>query len=90
MTYSPRIAIIHDWLVATGGADQVLEAMLEIWPAADIFTIVYDPDGPCKNIVGNHRVTSSFIQKLPWAKKKYRTYFPLLPLAVEQFCASMM
>ena len=55
MKYSPKIAIIHDWLVASGGAEQVLEAMLEIWQDADIYTIIYDSNGPCKS---NHWRTS--------------------------------
>ena len=85
MTKSPKIAFIHDWLVTYGGAELVLDAMLEIWPETDIFTLVYDQTGPCKDIVGNHRVKTSFIQKLPKAKIKHRIYLPLMPLAIEQF-----
>lgn len=85
MIIAPKIAIIHDWLVASGGAEKVLEAMLEVWPQADIYTIVYDQDGPCRDIVEGHKIETSFIQKLPWVKKKYRAYLPIMPLAIEQF-----
>jgi len=81
----PKIVFTHDWLVTLGGAELVLDAMLEIWPEADICTLVYDPKGPCKDIVENHQVKTSFIQNLPFAKKNHRTYLPVMPLAIEQF-----
>ena len=80
-----KIAFVHEWLVTYGGSEQVLDAMLEIWPQAPVFTLVLDPQGPCRDIVRNHYIKTSFIQNLPWAKQKYRAYLPLMPLAVEQF-----
>jgi len=85
MSNQPRIAFVHDWLVEFGGAEQVLVSLLEIWPDAGIYTIVHDPSGPCGSIVAGRQVETSFIQKLPRAKRKYRSYLPLMPLAVEQF-----
>ena len=82
---SPKIALIHDWLVEFGGAEQILAAVLEIWPDAHIYTLVHDPNGPCGQITVGRQVETSFIQKLPRAKRKYRSYLPLMPLAVEQF-----
>lgn len=82
---SPQIAFVHEWLVTKGGSEAVLEAMLEIWPDAPVYTLVYDQHGPCKQIVENHQVKTSFIQKLPWSKRNHRVYLPLMPLAIEQF-----
>jgi glycosyltransferase involved in cell wall biosynthesis len=80
-----KIAIIHDWLVTYAGAERVLEQMLKVYPEADLFSMVdFLPEGQ-RDFIMNKPVTTSFIQKLPFAKKKYRTYLPFMPLAVEQF-----
>jgi len=80
-----KIAIVHDWLVTYAGAEKVLEAILQVYPDSDLFSIVdFIPDD-CRGFILNKPVKTSFIQKLPWAKDKYRIYLPLMPLAVEQF-----
>ncbi|MEZ5357612.1 MAG: glycosyltransferase family 4 protein [Candidatus Zixiibacteriota bacterium] len=80
-----RIAIVHDWLVTYGGAERVLEQMLAVLPQADLFALYDFLPGGKRGFVQNKRVTTSFLQKFPFAKKKYRSYLPLMPLAVEQF-----
>lgn len=80
-----KVAIIHDWLVTYAGAERVLEQLLVLFPNADLFTLVdFLPDSDRSMLVGR-KVTTSFIQKLPFARKRYRQYLPLMPLAVEQF-----
>ena len=80
-----RVAIVHDWLVTQAGAEKVLESLLKLFPRADLYTLIeFLPDGQRGLIDGRH-VKTSFLQKLPFAKKKYRTYLPLMPLAIEQF-----
>jgi len=80
-----RVAIIHDWLVVYAGAERVLEQMLACYPDADLFSLVdFLPAGQ-RDFIRNKPVTTSFIQRLPRARKKYRGYLPLMPLAVEQF-----
>ena len=80
-----RVAIIHDWLVTYAGAERVLEQMLACFPQADIFSLVdFLPEGG-RAFIHDKPVTTSFIQKLPLARRKYRNYLPLMPLAVEQF-----
>ena len=80
-----KIAIIHDWLVTYAGAERVLEQMLNIYPEADLFSIVDFIPEDSRGFILNKPVTTSFIQKLPFAKSKYRSYLPLMPLAIEQF-----
>ncbi|MBF5059042.1 glycosyltransferase family 4 protein [Candidatus Neptunochlamydia vexilliferae] len=77
-----KVALVHDWLTTMGGAEKVLEALLEVFPA-DLFTLVKDP----KAVVGTpfEKAKTSFIQRLPRAKKKYRSYLPFFPIAIEQF-----
>ena len=81
-----KVAIVVDWLVVYAGAERVLEQMLACYPEADLFAVVdFIPnDEGRREFLLNKTVTTSFIQKLPWAKSKYRAYLPLMPLAIEQ------
>jgi glycosyltransferase involved in cell wall biosynthesis len=77
-----KTAIVHDWLVVAGGAEKVLERIVECFPKADIYTLVdFLEDRAC---VRSRPVHASFIQKLPFARGHYRGYLPLMPLAIEQ------
>ncbi len=66
------------------GGERVLEAFCEVFDEADIFTLLHIP-GSTSPVIEKHRITTSFIQRLPLAKKHYRLYLPLFPLAVERF-----
>ena len=80
-----RVAIVHDWLVVYAGAERVLEQILACYPDADLFSLVdFLPAGQ-RAFIRNKPVSTSFIQRLPKARKKYRAYLPLMPIAVEQF-----
>jgi glycosyltransferase involved in cell wall biosynthesis len=80
-----RVAVVHDWLVTFGGAERVLKEILRLYPNADLFSL-YDfiPDDG-RDFIMNKRVTTSFLQKMPLARRKYRSYLPLMPMAIEQF-----
>lgn len=80
-----KTAIIHDWLVTIAGAERVLEQLLNIYPDADIYTMIDDLSAVDREFLGKAKVKTSYIQKLPMAKKYYRYYLPFMPLAVEQF-----
>jgi glycosyltransferase involved in cell wall biosynthesis len=78
-----KVAIVHYWLVSMRGGEKVLEALCDIYPQADIFTHVYVPEAVSAKI-RRHRVTTTFINKLPGAARRYKSYLPLMPLALEQ------
>ncbi len=80
-----RIAIVHDWLVTYAGAERVLEQMLRCYPEADLFSLVDFLPDQGRGFILDKPVTTSFVQRLPFAHKKYRAYLPFMPLAVEQF-----
>ncbi len=80
-----KIAIVHDWLVTYAGSERVLEQMLRCFPDADLFCIVDYLEEKERHFISRKRVTTSFIQKLPFSRKYYRHYLALMPLAVEQF-----
>lgn len=81
-----RIAIVHDWLVTYAGAEKVLEQIIACFPQADLFSLVDFLDD--RSFLRGKPVTTSFIQKLPRARDKYRAYLPLMPLAIEQLDVS--
>lgn len=79
-------ALIHDWYTQYRGGERCVASITNIWKSFDHFTLVNTLDEKdCKEVFKNVKPTTSFIEKLPFGKKKYRTYLPFFPLAVEQF-----
>jgi glycosyltransferase involved in cell wall biosynthesis len=79
-----KIAIVHDWLTTYAGAEKVLEQILQIYPQADLFSLIDFLPEQQRGFILNKPVKTSFIQNLPFARAKYRNYLPLMPLAIEQ------
>ena len=80
-----KIAIIHDWYQDKGGAENVISSLLNLYPDADFFALVdFFDDQQRKEVLNGKKVTYSFIQKLPFAKKIFRHYLFLFPLAIER------
>lgn len=81
-----KIAIIHDWLVTNAGAEKVLKNIIDIYPDADIFSLVdFLNEKNRKDVINERIVKTSFIQKLPFAKNHFRNYLPLFSNAIESF-----
>lgn len=80
-----KVAIVHDWLVTYAGAERVLEQLINVFPDAGLYSLVDFLEPEKRGFIKNKPVHTSFIQNLPKAKKKYRNYLPLMPLAIEQF-----
>lgn len=79
-----KIAIVHDYLNQHGGAERVLEAFMELYPDAPIYTIISDLT-KMPPVFHTKTIYNSFIQDVPFSKKHYKKMLSLLPLAVEQF-----
>jgi glycosyltransferase involved in cell wall biosynthesis len=79
-----KVALIHDWLTGMRGGERALLAFCEMFPDADLFTLVRVP-GATDPIIERRRVRTSPIQWLPWPGRLYRHYLPLFPIAIEQF-----
>jgi len=80
-----RVALVHDWLAAYAGSEKVVEQVLQLFPQADLYSVVdFFPDSQ-RHALGGRRARTSFIQHLPRARKSFRSYLPLMPLAIEQF-----
>lgn len=79
-------ALVHDWYSVYGGAERCVESFTNIWDDFDHYSLIDTlSDENRKIILKGKKSTNSFIQKLPFGKKKYRSYLPLFPLAIEQF-----
>ena len=78
----PKVAIVHDYLNQYGGGERVVEAMAEIWPAAPVYTSIYD-EGLMKDWlkIPRDKIRTNFIQRLPFSKQLSKHYFFLYPLA---------
>ncbi|HEV3429262.1 MAG TPA: glycosyltransferase family 4 protein [Paraburkholderia sp.] len=85
---APRVAIVHDWLVTYAGAERVLEQIIDCFPEADLFSVVDFVDDKDRAFLRGKRATTSFIQRLPKARTRYRAYLPFMPLAIEQLDVS--
>ena len=80
---APRVALVHDWLDTWRGGENVLAEMLRIYPQADLFALVdFLPDAVRQRLQGRRAVTS-FLQRLPGARRHFRACLPLFPRAVE-------
>src|SRR5260221_3692930 len=76
--------LIYDWFAEAGGGEKAFEAIYKLYPSP-IYTLLQNPQSIKGTAFETETVHSSFIQKLPWSLKKYRSYLPLFPLAIEQF-----
>jgi len=79
-----KVALVHDWLTGQRGGEKVLEVFAEIFPEAPIYTLFHFPGSQLPEIE-KRQIITSFLQKWPFAKTKYRSYLPLFPLAAELF-----
>lgn len=80
-----KVAIVQEWLVTVGGSDKVVKAILDVFPDADIYTLVAKKEVCDELGIPWEKVHTSFIQKIPLGTKKHRAYLPLFPFAIEQF-----
>jgi glycosyltransferase involved in cell wall biosynthesis len=79
-----KVALIHDWLTGMRGGEKCLEVFCEIFPDADLYTLVYDPDG-VSPAIQRMNVITSWIDRLPDAQKYFRYFLPLFPKTIESF-----
>jgi glycosyltransferase involved in cell wall biosynthesis len=80
-----RVAIVHDWMTLKGGGEWCVQQLLALYPQADLFCVVEFMAEEDRGWLEGRQVHTSFIQRLPGARKRYRSYLPLMPIAVEQF-----
>ncbi|WP_114778936.1 glycosyltransferase family 4 protein [Botryobacter ruber] len=79
-----KVAIVHEWFVDYSGSERVVEQLLHLYPDARLFAVIDFMPEHLKQHILHKEVTTTFIQKLPFARKHYRNYLALMPLAIEQ------
>ncbi len=77
-----KVALVHDWLTGMRGGENVLEALCDIFPEADIYTLLHIP-GSVSDVIENRKIHTSFLGSLPDVERRYRWYLPIMPLAIE-------
>jgi glycosyltransferase involved in cell wall biosynthesis len=80
-----KVAVVHEWLESYVGSERVLEQILLCYPDADLFAVADFLPADQRGFLRDRAVTTSFIQRLPFARRRFRHYLLLMPLAVEQF-----
>lgn len=79
-----KVALIHDWMVTHRGGEKVFEAIAELFPEADVFTLFHEP-GVMSPTIDSRKITTSWLNDIPGARKVHRYFLPLMPLAIESF-----
>lgn len=79
-----KVALVHDWLTGMRGGEKCLEVLCELFPDADLYTLIHEK-GELSDTIEAMPIYTSFVQHLPFGLKKYRHYLPLFPTAIEQF-----
>jgi glycosyltransferase involved in cell wall biosynthesis len=76
--------LVHDWLTGMRGGERCLEVFCELFPDADLYTLLHVP-GSVSPVIERRRIVTSFVQRLPAVATRYRQYLPVFPAAVESF-----
>ena len=79
-----KVALVHDWLNGMRGGEKCLEVLCELFPEADLYTLIHEK-GTLSAKIESMSIRTSFVQSMPFGLKKYRHYLPLFPFAIEQF-----
>lgn len=80
----PRLAFVHDWLTGMRGGERVLEHLLDLAPAAPVYTLFHFP-GSVSDEIESHPIITSELQHVPGVRRHYRRLLPLFPTAIGDF-----
>lgn len=80
-----KVALVHEWLLTHGGSEEITGQLCAVFPDADLFTLVADPVPSLKALVGERRIVTSPLQRIPGATRSHRRLLPLMPWAIERF-----
>jgi glycosyltransferase involved in cell wall biosynthesis len=80
----PRVAVVHEWFESYAGSERVLEQILTCFPQADLFAVADFMPEQERSFLRNKTVHTSFIQRLPFSRRMFRNYLPLMPIAIQQ------
>ena len=84
-SFTGTVALVCDSMSAYGGAERVNEQILQLYPQADVFTVVDALPSGDRGFLGGREIQTSFLNRMPGGRRFYRSLLSLWPLAVEQF-----
>ncbi|WKW12429.1 glycosyltransferase [Pseudogemmatithrix spongiicola] len=79
-----RVALVHEWLLTHGGSEEITGQLCAVFPEADLFTLVADPVPSLRALIGERRIVTSALQRIPGATRAHRRLLPLMPWAIER------
>lgn len=85
---TPRVAVVHEWLLDFAGSERVVREILEVLPQADLFALIDRPDDELRGAMPRRARATTFLQRLPRPRQWLRYYVPLMPLAVKRLDVS--
>lgn len=80
-----KVALVHEWLLTHGGSEEITGQLCRLFPEADLYTLIADPVPSLRALIGERRVVTSFLQRIPTATRAHRRLLPLFPRAIESF-----
>lgn len=83
-----NVGIVADWFITYAGSEKVVAEFLNVFPEAELYSVVDFLSSENKSHFKNKNITTTFIQNFPFARKKYQSYLPFMPLAIEQLDVS--
>lgn len=83
-----KVGIVADWFITYAGSEKVVSEFIKVFPNADLYSVVDFLSADNRRKFNDKKIETTFIQKLPRAKKKYQAYLPLMPFAIEQLDVS--
>ncbi|BEM42388.1 glycosyltransferase family 4 protein [Serratia sp. Lou2A] len=88
MSRNLNVGIVADWLVSYAGAEKVISEFIDVFPDSELYSVVDFLSSSSREFFNNKKAKTTFIQNLPFARKKYQSYLPLMPVAIEQLDVS--
>lgn len=82
------VGIVADWLVTSAGSESVVKELINIYPSSELFSLIDFISEEERNDYSGKKAKTTFIQKIPFVKKNYQIFLPLMPFAVEQIDVS--
>ena len=79
-----RVALVHDWLTGMRGGERVLEAICDLFPHADLYTLIHHP-GRVSPRIEKMAIRTSVLGRIPGAARHYRLLLPLFPYLIGRF-----
>lgn len=84
------VGIVADWLVTSAGSESVVKELINIYPSSELFSLIDFISEEERNDYSGKKAKTTFIQKLPFVKKNYQIFLPLMPLLLSKLTLALI